>query len=1617
MGSIIAVHRKVAPEPIESKYEAHQETNEYESETTTLEFVLCAHDIAALGITTLTITSKDILQQTRLVIESLAKKHSHLIQDGRFLFLLPDDTLCQRGWEYDYKTYNAGWKRAGGLRLVVVSDRPPEKNKNNQPEEEEKPTPKIIYSDLASTPSSPPSIMGRPLLTPSGSNTHTLTGGGSEILRALKEEESVLRHQEALQHINDEFQKEKELAYELETKRKQEMSYTNPQHVLELVQHFQSILHPYDTSKEIAWRAIHFHGGTRQWYLDRFDTWCRFYHNNTNDETEQANTSISSTPPIGILRASAGSGKTCLVCRLSQIRPYDVVALHLCKHDDITTTAPKQIVRNLSYQIVSAASKILLGQTGENGGDPSWPTLGRYMDALNREINSLRKCDLDSDSLCLKELFLRLIVSPLLSTSAPIDGRKRVLVVDGIDLCPVLLQCILDCAESLPKWIGIFVTTRTECKHIEHILLNCGNESNSKVEQDEQDEDEKIEDEADEKVEDLHTTVAMLGFAIELNAMDVRVVLRHALRNSPMYGKAGGESVATTSTVLTRSVAAREEKIQEENNNEINDTENNSSPLDLGGGSSVVEATDALLDEAVAILWSKSEDSMLVCSFMIEKIRRPSSETSSKSNTVTNESVWKNEDDTKGKSPGTIWLRELMEYPSRLHEWYTVTLCELLDLDNDDAEIAAKKKEIEDKEKEIEERKEKIVESKINSKTNSISKPISIKPSATIEALSSEQKQPPQLQSRQLTPTLRCLHLLAVAREPLHVQAVESMLKCTINERKILSARLSYLFPIHNKRMHSVHRGFTEWLMGETDANGNEQKDDDNNTDDDQAIGIKVEELPFERSFKRMELEIQITSLCLHLLETATESSLIEICKNYALDALKREKEKAEKDKARAKLVAKRKKDKANGIDWKKKEKEKRTVIAAAGGTPNQKEQEEEDDEDVPLVWRNEAHFYALRHLHPCLLIQNRITEARSLALNFQWMLARAVEGPAFAVVEALEGVLIAEGVKSSKMSASNSRLEGTTDEAVELIASALRLSLGSIYVDPWQLPSQLVGRLLGHAAAAKEIALLLQGARSFSGRLPRKLCTQHEKVSEKEPLKGSAVGEGLEGGWWCPVSSSLKTPGGPLLCTLTGHAGGINSVAWCPGNNNGNMIVSVGRDGQTRLWNLDSGPNSRLLITDEGNAKNINEMNGSGINGNDMNGNGMIDSGANGNDSTIAIHGNNNQKINITDNKTMRATCFSPDGLWIATACDNGIINIWNATSGRCVNRLIGHRDAVVDVQWSADGQKILTGSSDWKVRMWWPNIHGNVTAKQEEEQEEQREQLVESKKEEEKKENNDNDDYNEWSEDDSYEETEEEAREELLYQIQEAKREYRMQKGLKVPVSMQQAYKAAWKDLVLQEKNLSKTFEKKREKAGQKLLDEQHAMEQLRLKKLAATQDTDAMGKIPWGEANMFFDHIELDGHEWKVSNCCFLSTDGEIVASSGDDETLRIYDIHLNTTSNGTDITNTNNINKKQVSTFTVRHVLWGHSGTVRVCEGSPDGEILVSGGGDHEIRIWNVDNGKCLQVLKKHTGVIMALQFDLNGSRLLSSGWENVVYLWDTKTWEILLTLPTIENQGK
>ena len=156
---------------------------------------------------------------------------------------------------------------------------------------------------------------------------------------------------------------------------------------------------------------------------------------------------------------------------------------------------------------------------------------------------------------------------------------------------------------------------------------------------------------------------------------------------------------------------------------------------------------------------------------------------------------------------------------------------------------------------------------------------------------------------------------------------------------------------------------------------------------------------------------------------------------------------------------------------------------------------------------------------------------------------------------------------------------------------------------------------------------------------------------------------------------------------------------------------------------------------------------------------------------------------------------------------------------------------------------------------------------------------------------------DEEKWDEEkwDEEEETEEDAREDLLFQIDEAKRAYRMQVSMNAPASTQEAYKASWKDLAFQEKNLSAVFQKRRQEQDRIAREKEQQLEDERLAKIAATQDKEAMSKIPWGSADSF-DSVVLDGHEWRVTHVSMLSTDGSRVVSAGDDETLRTYDVEL-------------------------------------------------------------------------------------------------------------------------
>ncbi len=65
-------------------------------------------------------------------------------------------------------------------------------------------------------------------------------------------------------------------------------------------------------------------------------------------------------------------------------------------------------------------------------------------------------------------------------------------------------------------------------------------------------------------------------------------------------------------------------------------------------------------------------------------------------------------------------------------------------------------------------------------------------------------------------------------------------------------------------------------------------------------------------------------------------------------------------------------------------------------------------------------------------------------------------------------------------------------------------------------------------------------------------------------------------------------------------------------------------------------------------------------------------------------------------------------------------------------------------------------------------------------------------------------------------------------------------------------------------------------------------------------------------------------------------------------------------------------------------------------------SGNGKLLVTGGGDRTVRLWNGETGAALGVFDGHhegTGVIRAVAITRDGSRVISGGDDNVVRVWD------------------
>lgn len=71
-----------------------------------------------------------------------------------------------------------------------------------------------------------------------------------------------------------------------------------------------------------------------------------------------------------------------------------------------------------------------------------------------------------------------------------------------------------------------------------------------------------------------------------------------------------------------------------------------------------------------------------------------------------------------------------------------------------------------------------------------------------------------------------------------------------------------------------------------------------------------------------------------------------------------------------------------------------------------------------------------------------------------------------------------------------------------------------------------------------------------------------------------------------------------------------------------------------------------------------------------------------------------------------IRSASASPDGLMVMTSSDDGSARIWNTKTGECLQTLDGHAGPVTCASFSPDSKRVITASDDGvssNCRMWW--------------------------------------------------------------------------------------------------------------------------------------------------------------------------------------------------------------------------------------------------------------------------------------------------------------------------
>jgi WD40 repeat protein len=170
----------------------------------------------------------------------------------------------------------------------------------------------------------------------------------------------------------------------------------------------------------------------------------------------------------------------------------------------------------------------------------------------------------------------------------------------------------------------------------------------------------------------------------------------------------------------------------------------------------------------------------------------------------------------------------------------------------------------------------------------------------------------------------------------------------------------------------------------------------------------------------------------------------------------------------------------------------------------------------------------------------------------------------------------------------------------------------------------------------------------------------------------------------------------GQEVYAFSGHTEPILSVLFTP---DGRRLISAGRDRLVRIWDLEDGrrdqPGPRLTLPKFSLSPTCVAVSPDGrrlaIGGPTADGNVRLYDLTTG----TLLH------VLMGDVRVV-SVAFSSDGRRVASAGHDGIVRLWDTTTGQDVLSMRGHLDLVGRVLFSPDGQRLASASADGTVRVW---------------------------------------------------------------------------------------------------------------------------------------------------------------------------------------------------------------------------------------------------------------------------------------------------------------------------